>query len=159
MKKIILAATFLLMVASLFAKNKENINYVKVDGTIYFGSKIKTGFLNTTLITSDGKKMKFDNHKIDARMNKGKLFELLPLVCNNHKNMGMAMMEFVTSKDGLKLYRYTCCNAPSEIEQNIVDMRHPDCIYFVFKDGKYHLTVNSANVENVLPFFGIPVIS
>jgi hypothetical protein len=71
----------------------------------------------------------------------------MPLVGENNENLGYAMMEYVTSRSGLRLYRY-CCK----------DQKTTQYAYFVYKDGKLHLRINKENGLSTLPFFGIKTL-
>ena len=62
----------------------------------------------------------------------------------NNENLGYAMMEYVTSRSGLRLYRYSSH-----------DQKTPQHSYFVYKNGKLHLRVTQENALSTLPFFGI----
>ena len=159
MKKIMIAIVLLFISLSLLAKSKENLNYVRVDGKTYFGSEIRTGIFKTKLVTTEGQKEKFANQKIETMMNKGHLYEKLPVICKNKAIASMAMMEYIAGRDGFRLYRYNCYNPQSGIEQSIVDKDHPESVYYVFEDGKFHLSVNESNAEITLSFFGIKVTS
>ncbi len=154
----------LLMIACVIATavnaiEKENLNYIKANGKVYFGYKVKSGLFNTRILNSEGKTIKVKNRNVEAVVTKGKMYELLPVILHDKKVECMAMMEYVTAKDGLRLYKYTCYNEYCDLSQGIISKAQPKTIYFVYKDGQYHLRVDANNAASVLPFFGISVIS
>jgi hypothetical protein len=122
-----------------------DICYVKTADKVYFGNDVKKGMVYTKIISSDGTITKVANNEIKSYMHEGKRFDLLPLTCPDTRDtLCFAFMEYLTSKSGLKLYRYECC-----------ELRDHVMVYFVYKDDKLYLGVNHNNAESVLPFFGI----
>jgi hypothetical protein len=156
MKKIITIAALIIIAASTYAKNKENISYVKVDGQTYFGNDIKAGIFKTKLITADGNVMKFANQKIESLMHEGHMYEMMPVICADNSTKCLALMEYVAVRDGFKLYRYTCYKG--NCIDNTGDDQSED-YYFVFKDGKFYLRIDQTNAASALPFFGINILS
>ena len=124
-----------------------NISYVKTGSNVYFGEDIRMGLFNTKVFSPDGSIALVHNRDIVAYMHDSKLFELMPLVGENNENLGYARMEYVTSRSGLKLYRY-CSH----------DEKTPQQAYFVYKNGKLHLRITPDNALSTLPYFGIKVL-
>jgi len=124
-----------------------NISYVKTESKIYFGEDIKIGLFNTKVFSPDGSIALVHNRDIVAYMHNSKLFESMPLVGENNENLGFVKMEYITSRSGLKLYRY-CYK----------DQKCPQYEYLVYKDGKLHLRINQDNAHSTLPFFGIKAL-
>ena len=154
-----IATVLLFITVCLYAKNKENVSYVNVDGKTYFGNEIRSGIFKTKIVSTDGTVLKFANRKVDAIMHENKLFERLPVIANRNDIVGMAMMEYITSRDGLRLYRYTCYNQDCDFARGIVSDTYAEDYYFVFKDGKFYLRIDSSNAASALSFFGIQLIS
>jgi hypothetical protein len=125
----------------------ESTSYVKANGKVYFGQDLKTGLLKMKIISSDGSVIKVSNRDVEAYMHDSRLFERLPVVCDNNEILCEAMMEYITSRSGLKLYRYF------HTEMNVSSYS-----YYVFKDGKFYLRIDETNAEATLPFFGIKVL-
>ncbi len=124
-----------------------NISYVKTENKVYFGEDIKMGLFNTKVFSPDGSIALVHNHDIVGYMHDSKLVELMPLVGENNENLGYAMMEYVTSRSGLRLYRYSSH-----------DQKTPQHSYFVYKNGKLHLRITQENALSTLPFFGVKVL-
>jgi hypothetical protein len=125
----------------------ENISYVKTENKVYFGEDIKMGLFNTKVFSPDGSIALVHNRDIVAYMHDSKLFELMPLMGGSNETLGYAMMEYVTSRSGLRLYRYSS-----------KDQKTPQYTYYVYKNGKLHLCINQENAASTLPFFGIKVL-
>lgn len=69
-----------------------------------------------------------------------------------------ALMEYVTQRNGLRLYKYSKIQAHGELCDNTYANAHLEFMFFVFKDGEFYMPVTKENIESVLPFFGIKAI-
>jgi len=145
MKKSIFIIALILMGFGIKAvAGNPDVCYVKTADKVYFGQDLKMGLLTTKIVSADGTITKVKTNEVKSYMHDNRLFELMPLICEEGDTMCYDFMEYLTSRSGLKLYRYRCCMN--------CDVRYG---YFVFKDDKLHLRVNLMNAEAVLPFFGI----
>ncbi len=122
----------------------ESTSYIKTGDKVYFGQDLKKGLLNTRITSSDGTVTKISNRDIVAYMHDSRLFEYLPVICESNDILCYGMMEYITTKSGLRLYRYDFFNG--------MDTKP---YYFIFRDGKFYLRIDSKNAKTVLPFFGI----
>lgn len=148
MKKFtLITALILLFAATQVLAGGESVSYVKTNGKVYFGQDLKRGLFNTKIISTDGTVLRIPNTKVVAYMHDSKLFEYLPVVCEDNDTICFAMMEYITSRSGLKLYRYSC-----------YDNKDTTYGYFVFKDNKFYLSITKENAASTLPFFGIAAI-
>jgi hypothetical protein len=148
MKKVIFLVLSMMVLYGLNAVAGESIGYVKTDGNIYFGQKVKIGISKTKIISSDGTVVKIPNHKVEAYMHNSHLFELMPVSYNSAASVKMDLLEKITLKDGLALYR----SATTNDELSGFD-------YYVYNDGKLYLKCTKLNTESVLQFFGINKVS
>jgi len=148
MKKIItiIALTVIFCAGSAVAAN-ENVSYVKAGDKVYFGKEVKVGLFFTKITCFDGTTIKVSNKDVKSYMNESKLYEYLPVVCNNKDTVCYTMMEYVTSRSGMRLYRCAC-----------YDTKQPRYDYYVFKDNRFFLSVSKENATSILPFFGVEVI-
>lgn len=148
MKKYTLfTALILFFAATQVLAGGESISYVKAGGKVYFGQNLKRGLFNIKIISTDGTVLRIPNQQVTAYMHDSKLFEYLPVVSENKDTLCFAMMEYITSRSGLKLYRYSC------YDKNVTSYG-----YFVFKDNKFYLSINKENAASTLPFFGVEII-
>jgi len=157
MKTIMLACLLCIFSFSLFAESNEDRSYVKSDGKTYFGCQIKSGIFNTKITNTDGKTIRIPNTRVEAMVDNGRMFERMPVVINDKGVECTALMEYITSKNGLRLYRLTCYSEHCDLANGIFEKAHPEEMYFVYKDGKVYLSIDESNAENVLPYFGISV--
>ena len=144
---LIIALTLICFGFKAIAVNPDDVCYVKTADKVYFGQDVKMGLVYTKVISADGTVAKLKTKEIKAVMHENKLYELLPVVCERYDTLCYAMLEYVTSRSGLKLYKY-CCVAGRDEKYG----------YFVFKDNKFYLRVDQNNAVAILPFFGIELI-
>jgi len=148
MKTTIAIITFILIGFAVKAMpGDESISYVKAGDKVYFGEDLKVGLFNTKVITTDGTAIKIPNRDVKSYMHDSKLFELLPSIGENRKPNGYKLMEYITSRSGLKLYRSNCYDGKDTWND-----------YLVYKDGQFYLRIDQENASSTLPFFGIEVL-
>jgi hypothetical protein len=136
----------------------EATSYVTVNGKTYFCQTVRTGLLHMNLKMTDGTIMKVPFNKVDSYLCKGRLFERLPVKCKGAPANCTALMEYITQRNGFRLYKYCKVQENGDIYNCTYQNAHKEVEYFVFKNGKFYLHVNQDNVESVLPFFGIKTI-
>ncbi len=155
MKK--LSVLLILVVSVLILKaGGEATSYVTVGGKTYFCQTVKSGLLNMNLTLNDGTILKISLKKVDSYSCKGRLFERLPVICKGVPSNCTELMEYVTSRNGFRLYKYGQADEHGELCDNTYKKAHMEYDFYVYKNGKFHLQVTPANAETVLPFFGIP---
>jgi hypothetical protein len=148
MKKLIVIIALILFCTGIQAMaGGKTVSYVKAGGKVYFGKNIKVGLFNTKVIDAEGTITKVPNRSVEAYMHNSKLYEYLPVICEDNDTTCFAMMEYITGRSGLKLYRYNCYTEK--------ETRYE---YFVFKDNKFYLRIDQSNAVSVLPFFGVEVL-
>jgi hypothetical protein len=148
MKKVIFLFLSIITFSGLNSWAGKSIAYLKTKDKIYFGQEVKVGMFNTKITAADGTIVKIPNQEVNAYMQDSRLFELMPLSDNSNGTVKMDLMEKITSRDGLILYRY-----------NSIKSEEPQSVYYVFKDGKLHLICDESNLVSVLKFFAINVAS
>jgi hypothetical protein len=128
--------------------------YLKTADKFYSGKDIKMGFNHTKIIYSDGTFTEVPNRDITAYRHHGKVYMLMPVICDKNDTLCLAMMEYISSKKGFSVYRYRCCDKdfylydPGNIYRNI---------FFVYKDGKFYQRIEEEQTE-ALKSFSIKVI-
>ena len=158
MKKSVLIVMIIMMAFGLKLFAGEDISYVKAGDKTYLGTEVKVGLFNTKIFTLEGTIVKVPNTKVDAYMHNNHLFERLPVVCQNNVVQCLALMEYVTSRSGLRLYRYSSIYADSDPWMNKFEIAKLHYDYYVFKDGAFYLLIDEKNATTSLPFFGVKVI-
>ncbi len=152
------AFLILFMSVLLLRAGGDASSYVTVNGKTYFCQTVKSGLLNMNLTMSDGSIIKVPLKKVDSYSCNGRLFERLPVRCKWAPANCTALMEYVTSRSGLRLYKYCKVQEHGELYDCSYKNAHMEFEYFVFKNGKFYLHVTQDNAASVLPFFGIQVI-
>jgi hypothetical protein len=157
MKK--LAVLMILVMSALMLKaGGEATSYVTFDGKTYFCQKVTPGLFNMNLTLDDGSILKVPLKKVDAYSSNGHLCERLPVRCEGAPANCTALMEYVTSRNGFRLYKLCEYGECGSLWDNTYQKAHLQVEYYVFKDGKFHLQVTKDNVGSVLQFFNVPVI-
>ena len=143
-KSLVIAVLFLIGLNANVMAGSNPACYVKTAEEVYFGHKLKIGLLNTKIISEEGKIVKVPNKKVLSYTNGSRLFELLPLADNKTETPKLVLMEYITSRSGLKLYCYENNSDRTTVKE-----------YFVFSNGQLHIRIVQSNAANVLSFFGI----
>jgi hypothetical protein len=151
MKKLIMM--FALVLFAFVVKATDEMNYVTVDGKTYFSEDVKIGINNVKIGTEDGLTLKAPLKKVDALMVEGKLWERLPVYCCKGKYMGTELLEFVTQRNDLRMYKYHSDNC--KLGCGFIDDSNRETRYFLYKNGKIYLRVDQKNAETVFAFFGV----
>ena len=146
-KSLIILALFLISIGAKAMVSENSISYVRTGSEVYFGHDLKIGFFNYKLIDSDGTVKKIPAREVVAYTHNSQHFEYLPLVNKSNVVSGYTMMEYITQRNGLNLYR-RCC----------LDEKNESYDYYVFKNGEFYLKVDQENAKTTLPFFGIKVV-
>jgi len=157
MKKLSLILV-LVMLALMVKAGGEATNYVTVGGKTYFCEKVNQGLFNMNLKMTDGTNLKVPFNKVDSYSCNGRLFERLPVMCKDAPENCTALMEYITSRNGFRLYKYCKTQEHGDLCDNTYQKAHLEFMYFVYKDGKFYLPVTKENAESILPFFGIKTI-
>jgi hypothetical protein len=154
MKK--LAVVLILFLSVMLVKaGGESVNYVTIDGKTYFCDKMNQGLFSINLKLDDGTIKKIPFEKVDSYYCNGRLFERLPVMCKGAPANCTALMEYITSRNGFRLYKYCVFQEHGDLCANSYKKAHLQLEYFVFKDGKFYLPVNKDNAASILPYFGI----
>lgn len=157
MKKLSLFLILFISVLILKAGG-EATSYVTVNGKTYFCQTVRSGLLNMNLKMADGSIMKVPLKNVDSYSCNGCLFERLPVKCKWAPANCTALMEYVTSRNGFRLYKYCEYRECGDLYNGNYKKAHLQSEYFIFKDGKFHLHVTPDNAESVLSFFSIKAI-
>jgi hypothetical protein len=144
MKKYIIFIAAIFITIPLLASPDENTPYVKANGKVLFGVKVKIGIANYTITTNTGEKIKIPCRDIEGYMTNKERYDQMPVDLSS--NSEKIMMKFISFRNGLSLYFLQCPKNP--------DPKLCDC-FRVYKDGKLYLKMNEQNGHTVLPFFGL----
>ncbi len=144
---------WVLVMFAFVMKAAGELNYVIVEGKTYFSEDVRLGPNNVWIGTENGLTMKASLKKVDAVMVDGKLLERLPVICCKGKSMGTALMEFVTQRNDLRLYKYHSDDC--KLGCTFIDKSNEETMYFIYRNGQLYLRVDQKNAANVFAFFRI----
>jgi len=153
MKKLVFL--FVLVFFTWVAKAAGELDFVSISGVTYFSEDVRIGALNARVATENGVVIKVPLSKVDAYRINGKLFERMPLICFDGKNKGTALMELITQRNGLRLYKYHPENEEVPLNCRFTDTSSQECVYFVYKEGQLYLHINQLNASTVFPYFHV----
>ena len=151
MKKLIVLLVLLSFAFLAAAAGKGN--FAIVNGKIYYSDHARVFFSKIRMETEDGLTLVLPLKEVDAYKVNGRVYHRLPLVCENGKEKGNALLELVGYRNGLSLYR--CSRPDQDLGCRFEDTSGHAGIYFVFKNGEYYMSVNEESAWTVFPFFGI----
>jgi len=157
MKKLSVLLILVMSVLMLKAGGKA-ISYVTVGDQTYFCEKVVPGLFSLNLTMDDGTILKVPLKKVDSYSTNGHMFERLPVMCKDAPANCTALMEYITARNGYRLYKHCEYKECGDLWDNNYEKAHLQVEYFVFKDGKFYLPVTKENASSILPFFGIEVI-
>jgi len=148
MKKSILIAALLIigLYTNVMAEVKPSC-YVKSGDKTYYGQNLKIGAYAIKITSDDGKVVKVPIRKVQSFTDGKRLFELLPTVNDRYDTTDFRIMEYVKSKNGLKLFFFY--NS---------EMEHPGREFYVFNNERLYLKLDQKNAANVLSFFEIEAL-
>lgn len=152
MKK--LFAVSVIVMLAFVVKAAGEMNYVIVEGKTFFSEEVKVGLKNIHVTTDEGLTMKAPLKKVNAYYVDGKVCDRLPLICCNGKVRCTALLELVSHRNGLRLYKYHTEDA--RLGCCFQDQSSQGMVLLVYKNGELHLRVNKENMETVLAFFRVP---
>lgn len=132
-------------------------DYVVADGITYVCQAMRTGFANTRIITHEGQLVKVPNSSIKAYRINGRQFEIMPLLNLRGDTLDMAFMEFISMRDGKRLYRY--CSNCSKYDPLSGEIAPINLIYryYVLSDGQLKLFTD-ADISN-LGWFKVKIVN
>jgi hypothetical protein len=155
MKKLTLILTIILFSLTGFAKNWTGNYYMVSTGETMSCKKITLGRDFTKATLENGTKVTIPTAEIKLYRLNGKIFEKLPVFVNNKATGRQQFMEFVTTRGGLNLYRY------SKYEEGIdkstgayLGVSKVD-YYCVFRGDQYWVAVTDRNYQTLFDFFRI----
>ena len=147
--------TLLMMLVCMAGIAKELDYYVIVTGEKLYCTKIRMGAVNTTATLENGEKVKLRTAEIHSYRLNGKIFDKMPLYENNKFVNRNVFMQFVTTRAGLKLYKYTLFEEGMDklsgmyLKSTAVDH------FVVFKGDQFYVSITDKNYPTMFEFFGI----
>jgi hypothetical protein len=156
MKTILLATVAFFITLSINAVEEKTNYYVKNTGETMTCKKIQFRADNIKVFLENGVSMIISKDQIKAIRANGNYYEKLPVYVNNKKTEKEEFMKFVTTRAGLKLYKYPLNAATYKGSKGFnVNGDETEC-YVVFKGDQFYVAITDANYPTMFQFFGIP---
>jgi hypothetical protein len=156
MKTIILTLVAMSVVFSINAGEVKSSYYINNTGETMNCKKIQFRSNSIRVVLENGEKALIDKDNIKAIRVKGDYFEKLPVYIENKNTGKEEFMQFVTTRGGLKLYRYKVnISDYNGLKSFNLKGSVAEC-YVVFKGDQFHVAVTDANYPTLFSFFGLP---
>lgn len=147
--------TLLLMLVCMAGIAKEMDYYVIAKGEKLYCTKIRLGAVNTTAVLESGEKITIRTADIESYRLNGKFFDKLPLYENNKFTNKNIFMQFVTTRAGLKLYKYSKFEEGVDKTTGVFLKSSAVDYYIVFKGDQYYVSITEKNYPTMFEFFGV----
>jgi hypothetical protein len=157
MKKImfIILVGMLVNLSALANKNLKADYYILVSGEMNNCKSIHFRTNDIKAVLENDEELFISKSQIKAIKANGKYYEKLPVYINNKPTDQQKFMEFITTRGGLKLYKYTDdMNRDSRLKGFNLNGFQMD-YYVVFKGDQYWVEITDKNYPTMFDFFGI----
>lgn len=152
MKKFILFSIICLFAIAGFSRNLTGDYYMDSTNEKLYCKKISLGKEVTVVILENGQEVTVPTSEIKMYSVDGKIYEKLPVYINNQNTNTSEFMEFMATRAGLKLYKYTMLEKKSDKKPNAKRKVEK---YYVFKGDQFWMEVTEKTKANQSDFFGV----
>jgi hypothetical protein len=158
MKKINVLLVLLFIVFGSQAKSPVTKNYVISNGETYFCEKVIPGPANTRIYNAAGEVIKIPCQLIESFKQDDEVFVKLPVISKSNDTIGLAFMQYISSRAGMQLFRYCSRCLQYDPLEGVIAPVNPVFRYYVFKGGKFFDLLDEDNLESYLSFFNVRII-
>lgn len=128
------------------------------NGEKLYCQKIHVGAQKIKATLENGEKVIIPTSQVKMYRIDGKTFEKLPVYVNNKSTNNEIFMEFVTTRAGLKLYKYSkYVEGVDKVTGEYMGLSKVD-YYLVFRGDEFYVDVTERNYKTLFDFFRIKVI-
>ncbi len=139
--------------------NSSGEGFIVAEGMTYQILDMTTGFSHTRVMTTEGQVLKVPNNSVTAYRMNGHQYELLPLLTCQGDTLCQVFMEFISRRDGCRLYRYCSnCGKYDPLNWEIAPQNHI-YRYYLLRNGHLKLLKSEAETNDTLAWFNIRVMS
>ncbi len=155
MKKLVLILSVLLTSLSGFATDLGGNYYMVSGGEKLYCKKIQVGnqYIKATL--ENGEKIVIPTSEVKMYRVNGKIYEKLPVFVNNKNINKQLFMEFVATRAGLKLYKYSKYEEGFDKATGAYLGVSKVDYYLVFRGDQFHVEVTDKNYQTLFEFFRV----
>jgi len=160
MKKSIILMLSILWIFSLEAANKPTDTFIIIGDETYYCDEVHVGKANTR-IYRDGKEiLKVRTSLVNAYAQGGRFYEYLPVLNKNQDTTGWAFMQFITSHEGNRLYRFCSNCIHYDPVSGVIAPALPVYRYYIFKSGRFvSVTDDRDDLHAQLSTFNVKVLA
>jgi hypothetical protein len=157
MKKLTTILAILLLCLTGFAKDLSGNFYMISTGEKLYCKKIQVGAQTIKATLENGEKVTIPTSQVKMYHLDGKTFEKLPVYVDNRNTNELKFMEFVTTRAGLKLYKYSkYVEGIDKITGAYMGVSKVD-YYLVFRGDQFYVDVTERNYRTLFDFFRIKI--
>jgi hypothetical protein len=159
MKKtiIISGVVFFMSFGQVFSRSMNDV--VVSDGQTIFGDKVIPGNKNMKIYNADREITKIPSRSVESYTKEEKVFVRLPVLTKANDTVGLAFMQYITSRSGLQLFRYCSTYLNFDPLEGEIAPINPVYRYYIFKGGKYLMLLDETDTETFFSFFGVKVLA
>ena len=155
MKKLATILAAVLIGLSAFAKDYSGNFYMVSTGEKLTCTKIQVGAKNIKATLENGEKVTVPISTVKMYSLNGKIYEKLPVFVDNKDSKQQMFMEFIATRAGLKLYKYTKYEeAADAVTGDYIGYTNVDH-YVVFKGDQFHVELTERNYQTMFDFFRV----
>ncbi len=138
---------------------KSGGDFIIIGKKTYFCDQIRVGKAKTSIYLDGKRFIKVPTWIINAYAQGGNLYEYLSVLNKNQDRTEWAFMQFITTRDGNRLYRYCSnCLHYDPVSRKIEPIR-PVYRYYTFRKGVFVSVTDDNNVGEIFSLFGLKVIN
>ncbi|MEI6749252.1 MAG: hypothetical protein ACOYMF_12455 [Bacteroidales bacterium] len=150
----------LILIAFLSKAINPPINDIVItDDKTYFGDKVVMGPSSVRIYNKAGEITKIPSHAVESFIRNGQVFVKMPVITKANDTVGMAFMQYITSRSGLQLFRYCSHCLNYDPVAGVIAPLNQVFRYYVFKGGKFIMLLEEDNATSFLSYFGVKVLA
>jgi hypothetical protein len=155
MKNLILTIGALMIATATMAANLESTYFVKNTGELTNCKKIHFRANDIKVVYENGTEVFIPKNEVKAIHLNDVYYEKLPVYVNNEKTDKEEFMQFVTTRGGLKLFKYSANVSKANGSKGFNVSGYTMDYYVVYKGDQLWVEVTDVNYPTLFAFFGI----
>jgi hypothetical protein len=137
-----------------FAGSHDESGFVITGHDTTICNRVLVDFQNANIEMKDGSVMKVDKNKVLAFKSGGKYYEKREIYLNKKATGIYAFMEFISQRNGLKLFCYRFSDGViSDHDNNNISTLKDPYLLLVYKNNEFYLQLTKSNSQGILDFF------
>jgi hypothetical protein len=155
MKNFILTIGALMIVTATMAANLESTYFVKNTGELTNCKKIHFRTNDIKVVYENGMEVLIPKNELKAIRVNEVYYEKLPVYVNNVKTEKEEFMQFVATRGGLKLFKYSANVSKASGSKGFNVSGYTMDYYVVYKGDQLWVEVTDVNYPTLFAFFGV----